>query len=474
MSQADHIVPAMPKLALLADNGGIVTVNPEWCDWYEQVFNVPAGAGYIKGREIMHQIDGEFSELFRVRSEAVKSTIHSMISNDPNRPTMHFNNIAEARKSYESAGKHAMDFDEEEQVFNFDGYFSVKDMEAILFIRRAEELIGKAKQQFSGFFAGAENVEELDINQLMQVMSPALERTDVDSQIFAAPVSASSNRAAMFPAFNRPRSVWCSLSGKLNLTGCNTTPPELQEGDVFHRTHISSDNRVFHITHDGNGDQAFYICDSRGNLLMVQREPKGTRSRQWAGILEDAQEGLDIPPNDQLPMGNARLNQLLTEGGGLRRGEWPGEVAARTAINRTTVVGGTRIHCFEEGDDDFPMLSSLLKKLESFGEEFAELVLSDMRLEVGSVWADDSVLYFKKEDGHFSLVSEHKITGQINHLFSLKVAEFSTPPGQIVIFEHKPSIVSYDWISRLLEAFNTLSLEKVRAAVAAVKAERGQ
>ena len=195
MSQADHIVPAMPALALLADNGGIVTVNPNWCDWYEQVFNQPAGAGYIKGREVMQQIDGAFSEFFTQRSEAVKSAIHSMMEQDPNCPSERFSTIAGAKKSMSTDGKFAMDFNNEEEVFTFDGYFSVKDMEAILFIHRAEALIEKAKKKFGPFIETAAangGLEHVDVNQLMQVLRPSVEVTDIDSTIFATPVTSAS------------------------------------------------------------------------------------------------------------------------------------------------------------------------------------------------------------------------------------------------------------------------------------------
>jgi hypothetical protein len=367
----------MPELALLADNGGIVTVSPEWCDWYELVFNQPAGTGYIKGREIMQQIDRTFSEFFTKRSEAVKSAIHSMMANDPNRPIACFSTIDEARNSMELAGKHAMDFDDVEKVFTFDGYFSVKDMEAILFIRRATDLIAQAKEEFGGVFAElGNNIGAINVNHLMQVMNPRHEVVDVHSDIFAAPVDAASyfggspNRAAMmggkvmaenmkpihqqlaeraspmaerfnsiveakavltesgvlaqnltravngsfhiegyftpkdleailylyrnndpmvFPEkdangkpedgvhLNDSRSIWNSLSGKPAPEGFNINPPELNEGDILQRTHISSDGRVLHIAYDANGDQAFYQCTKQGNLLVVAREPKGTR-----------------------------------------------------------------------------------------------------------------------------------------------------------------------------------------------------
>jgi hypothetical protein len=334
-----------------------------------------------------------------------------MISNDPNRPTVHFNSITEARKSFELAGKHAMDFDKEEQVFTFDGYFSVKDMEAILFIRRAEELIAKAGERFSGFFDSASvAAEDLDVNQLMQVMLPSLERTDVDSHIFAAPVAEPYALSPMAEMFNsvveakavlersgilrqnfvrqpgvssfmmdgyfepqdleallylyrnndpmvfpekdanglpkdKPRSIWNSLSGKPVPEGYVVTPPQLEEGDTLHRTHITSDDSVLHIAYDRNGDQAFYKCTRNGNLLVVGREPEGTRGKgPFSSDYEKRVTGLaDLLPGNTssekaiLPTGNEVLNRMITEGGGLRRGEWPGVVSATTPAEKSLV-----------------------------------------------------------------------------------------------------------------------------------------
>jgi hypothetical protein len=671
MSLKTSNVPAMPTLAMLGDNGGVVTVNPEWCDWYELVFNVPAGEGYIKGKEIMHQIDGAFSEFFVQRSEAMKSAIHAMVADDPNSPGTRYRSIEEARKSFTLIGKHAMDYDHKEEVFTFDGYFSVTDLEAILFIHRAEELIGKAKKRFGDFLGTAgNNTEKLDVNQLMQVMQPSLEPKDVDSQIFATPVAESSNRAYMFPkakpsAFadlpkeahdgyadravgiteqrmsahltspmaeqfnsvveahaaltesgilsqnlsravngsfhiegyftpkdleailylyrnndpmvfpkqdanglpkdnsavkplyrksfmellgvtdtsssdevaaalctarialtehykNRPnqsidylagatstrkvptgmeidptalsrnldaetvglgrlsgtpRSVWCSLSSHPAPEGFDLTPPEMTDGDVLHRTHILSNDCVLHIAYDRNGDQAFYQCTKQGNLVKAAREPKGTRGRTYmtteekfvdgmAGLLSDALENPGSAAKAlRRSTGDDLKGKLTAEivGGGLRRGEWPGEVSARTAINRTTIVGGTRIHCFEPGDDDFPMLSALLKKLETFDEQFVDLKLAYMRIAVAAPWAEDGVTRFEKGDGFFTLVLE-KTTGAVVELFSLKATEYVNQPDQIVVFEHDPETVNYDSISALFEVFNNITPEDVAAA----------
>jgi hypothetical protein len=461
-----HNVPAMPTLAMLGDNGGVVTVNPEWCDWYELVFGVPAGEGYIKGREIMQQIDGTFSEFIGQRTEAMKSAIHLMMADDPNSPSTRYRSIKEARSSFTLVGKHAMDYNHKNEEFTFDGYFSVTDLEAILFIHRAEELIEKAKKHFGGFFgeAGAKT-EELDVNQLMQVMTPGRQVTDIDSEIFATPVAESPNRAYMFPKakaspmaeqfdsvveahatlaesgilrknvvrtpgennlvldgyftpkdleallylyrnndpmvfpekdanglpkddnlglVNRktfmellgvtkessseevatalrgarvaieehfgkngslpngltheklakivdlenapnpsieyiagPRSIWNSLSGSPAPEGFNVTPPEMSQGDTLHRTHVTSASLILHVAYDIMGDQAFYVCDRRGNLIRSDREPAGTRS--------------------SLRTGNDVLNRLITEGGGLRRGEWPGVVAAVTPAEKSLV-----------------------------------------------------------------------------------------------------------------------------------------
>jgi hypothetical protein len=530
----------MPTLAMLADNGGIVTVNPDWCDWYEQVFNEPAGAGYVKGREIMNQVDQSYSELLSIRSEAMKSAIHSMISNDPNRPTVRFKSIAEAEKSFKLSGKHAMDFDKEEQVFTFDGYFSVSDMEAILFIRRAEELIDKAKERFPGFSDCATgSYKELDINQLMQVMQPSLSRTDIDSEIFATPVAESPNRAYMFPdakakaspmaeQFNSVVEAHATLAesgilrqnvirtpgvNNLVLDGyftpkdleallylyrnndpmvfpekdANGLPKDSPAGDKLNRKtfmellgvtpETSSDEvaeklRAARLVLEANltGPVAGQYLDGLGKLYDDALEHPSSAKALLRPTGDDFEKKLhaeivggslrEIP--DELPTGNAVLNRLITEGGGLRRGEWAGEAAARTDINRTSIVGGTRIHCFEEGDDDFPMMTALIKKIETFEEQFGGLSLADFRAQVDAPWAEGGVAYFKKEDGHFSLVFEKNEV--VVSLFSFKVAEHSNPPGQIVLCEHAPSLVNYTTISSFFDLFISITPEQVKEA----------
>jgi len=496
MSQADHIVPAMPALAMLGDNGGVVTVNPNWCDWYEQVFNQPAGAGYIKGREIMQQIDGTFSEFFTRRSEAVKSAIHSMMEQDPNCPSERFSTIAGAKKSMSTEGKFAMDFNNEEEVFTFDGYFSVKDMEAILFIRRAEALVEMAKKKFGPFIGTAAangGLEHVDVNQLMQVLRPSVEVTDIDSTIFDTPWKAESpNRAYMFPKASPMAEIFNSVvdakaaleeSGILrqNLTRSATgtlvlegyfTPKDLEAILYLYR---NNDPMVFPVK-DANGlpkdKPASMVSDLPESAYAGYADGAVgiTEQRMMAGKL--AQFSDTSGEQAILPTGNAVLNRMITEGGGLRRGEWPGEVSARTAINRTTMVGGTVTHSFEEGDDDFPMLASLLKKLGNFEQDFDGLSLSDVRSKIDAPWTRGGDVYFTKEDGYFSIMLDKG--GNKTRLFSFKVAEFSNPPGQIVFFEHAPGLVSYSGIASFLEVFNNISFEKVKAAVVAIKAERGE
>lgn len=65
-----------------------------------------------------------------------------------------------------------------------------------------------------------------------------------------------------------PRSLWNSLSGKEAPEGFNVTIPALMEGDVYHRTHVTSDNRVLHIAHNSAGNQAIYVCTQNGNTIM--------------------------------------------------------------------------------------------------------------------------------------------------------------------------------------------------------------
>jgi len=441
----------MPQLAMLGDNGGVVTVNPDWCDWYEEVFNEPAGTGYIKGREIMQQVDAVYSEFVGVRSEAVKSAIHTMMQRDPNTTGSRFNTIAEARAVIDR-GQHR------ENELEID----VEGLEAILFIRRAEKLIELAKEKYGSFIEGAGVTggwENVDVNQLMQVLTPGQEVTDIDSTIFAAPNTTSYATAVMMEnmkpihqklaepykpspmaeTFNsvveakavlersgilrqnfvrqpgvrsfmmdgyfepqdleallylyrnndpmvfpekdanglpkdKVRSIWNSLSGKPVPEGYVVTPPQLEEGDTLHRTHITSDDSVLHIAYDRNGDQAFYKCTRNGNLLVVGREPEGTRGKvpsmfadlpksayegyadravgiteqrmsvSIAGEFENGVTGLaDLLPGNTssekaiLPTGNEVLNRMITEGGGLRRGEWPGVVSATTPAEKSLV-----------------------------------------------------------------------------------------------------------------------------------------
>jgi len=385
--------PLPPTLAMLGDNGGVVTVNPDWCDWYEQVFNVPAGQGYIAGREIMQQIDAVQAEHFDQTRSIMSSAIHAMMKHDPNTTGSRFSTVAEAKASIdhgpnrEVGFKHSTGTDWENGDLVLTGHFSVKDLEAILFIRRAEKLIELAKEKFGAFIETAAangGLENVDVNQLMQVLRPGQEVTDMDSTIFAAPVAEPYRPSPMAETFNsvvdakatlersgilrqnftrspgsntfamegyfqpqdleallylyrnndpmvfpekdadglpkdKPRSIWNSLSGKPVPEGYDVTPPEMQEGDVLHRTHITSDSHVLHIAYDGNGDQAFYLCTKLGNLLKVDREPEGARGK--------------VPSSEQavLPTGNDTLNRLITEGGGLRRGEFHAISAATPA-----------------------------------------------------------------------------------------------------------------------------------------------
>ena len=583
MSLKMHNVPAMPTLAMLGDNGGVVTVNPEWCDWYELVFGVAAGEGYIKGKEIMHQIDGTFSEFFERRTEAMKSAIHTMLAADPNRPTAQFRNIAEARKSMTSDGKHAMDFDKEEQVFTFDGYFSVKDMEAILFIRRAEDLVDKAKKKFGGFFTSSTALaEEIDVNQLMQVLQPSMELTDVDSEIFAPSAMAKNfkssfadlppqahegyadravgiteqrmyahltspmaeqfnsvveahatltesgilsqnlSRAAngsfhiegyftpkdleailylyrnndpmVFPEKDangkpdgdgRPRKTFMELLGYTEESCPETIAAALRNVrvaiDEYYENrpnpsieYLSGATSTRKVPTGFEAETTFPVTDKPAYKLTDMHGARGVAipiSDEYAEGLGKLMDGLSEQPSaakSLLPTGNDTLNRMLREGGGLRRGEWPGEVASRTAINSMVTQGGMTTHSFEEGDDDYPMLTELLNKLDNFDVIFEGLNLDDMRLSVDAPWAHGGSLVFKKEDGFYTLVVE-KEDG------AFRVASFKlTENGLVVVFEHNSTVVSYHGFAAIFEAFNDISPEKVKAAVAAIKAEHGE
>lgn len=495
-----HNVPAMPTLAMLGDNGGVVTVNPEWCDWYELVFGVPAGEGYIKGREIMQQIDGTFSEFIGQRTEAMKSAIHLMMADDPNRPTAQFRTIEEARKSFTLIGKHAMDYDHKEEVFTFDGYFSVTDLEAILFIHRAEELIEKAKKHFGGFFgeAGAKT-EQLDVNQLMQVMTPGRQVTDVDSEIFAQPVAASYAVSPMAEQFNSVVEAHATLAESgilrqnvIRTPGVNNlvldgyfTPKDLEALLYLYR---NNDPMVF-PEKDANGLPKDKLQDFRSETVFPQavgrpaykltdmHGDRGVICEVWPddqkpleGVAPEVEIIIDQDSIDRrlIPTGNAVLNRLITEGGGLRRGEWPGEVSARTARNNMVTQGGMTTHSFEQGDDDYPLLTELINKLDNFGVIFEGLNLDDMRLSVDAPWARGGSLVFKKDDGFHTLVVE-KEDGTFK-VASLKLAD----NGIVVVFEHNSKAVTYTGIAQMFEVFNNISPEKVKAAVAAIKAEHGQ
>lgn len=459
MSLKLHNVPAMPQLAMLGDNGGVVTVNPDWCDWYEEVFNEPAGTGYIKGREIMQQVDAVYSEFVGVRSEAVKSAIHTMMQRDPNTTGSRFNTIAEARASINDHAKFAMDFDKAEGVFTFDGYFSVKDMEAILFIRRAEELIELAKEKYGSFIEGAGVTggwENVDVNQLMQVLTPGQEVTDIDSTIFAAPVAEPYKPSPMAETFNSVVEAKAVLERSGILRQNFARQPGLRSF-MMDGYFEPQDLEALLYLYRNNDPMVFPEKDANG---LPKDKPVSI-----AGEFENGVTGLaDLLPGNTssekaiLPTGNEVLNRMITEGGGLRRGEWPGEVASRTAINCSHVAGGVATHSFEKGDDDYQMLSELLKKLENFEELFDGLELGGMRSNIHAPWANDGVVYFVKQDGFFEVVLE-KNGGNIR-LFSLKLAD----NGIIVVFEHVPMIVGYGGIVSFLEVFNAVTPEQLQEA----------
>jgi hypothetical protein len=487
MSQADHIVPAMPALAMLGDNGGVVTVNPNWCDWYEQVFNQPAGAGYIKGREIMQQIDGTFSEFFTRRSEAVKSAIHSMMEQDPNCPSERFSTIAGAKKSMSTDGKFAMDFNNEEEVFTFDGYFSVKDMEAILFIHRAEALIEMAKKKFGPFIETAAangGLEHVDVNQLMQVLRPSVEVTDIDSSIFATPWKAESpnrklmmggNKSPMAEIFNSVVDAKAALeeSGILrqNLTRSATgtlvldgyfTPKDLEAILYLYR---NNDPMVFPAK-DANGlpkdKPASMVSDLPESAYAGYADGAVgiTEQRMMAGKL--AQFSDTSGEQAILPTGNAVLNRMITEGGGLRRGDFMA-ISAGTDRSKTLLVGGLPMRSFEKGDPDQEMLETLLDRVNNFSTHFPGTPLSVESIQ-GNFKALEgfgSLFFTKGDQGAICLCRD---TGLVKEsLISFKAMECSNPEGQIVVIEHDPETVSYDDIKDFIKTFVSLTPERVKA-----------
>lgn len=110
------------------------------------------------------------------------------------------------------------------------------------------------------------------------------------------PLDKEGNRAEIVifdnPAFKVPvslldhRSVWNSLSGEPAPEGFDITIPTLMEGDVHHRTHVTSNCRVLHVAHDPDGNQAIYSCTQRGLLMMRQLIKKGFNLQEYLPLTE--------------------------------------------------------------------------------------------------------------------------------------------------------------------------------------------
>lgn len=176
-------VQPMPELSMLGDDGKVLTVNPDWCDWYESTYGDDTGSGYIKGREIMMQIENNRVELVENAdafvTEAMKSAVHKMRETDPSRGLPEFKTIAQAEESVN--GQRERYFDQTDGSYYVEGYLNVKDLEGLLFAARVREMAATANLEVP-------NIELVQVNQLHQVLHPRLEVRDIDSNIFAQPV----------------------------------------------------------------------------------------------------------------------------------------------------------------------------------------------------------------------------------------------------------------------------------------------
>jgi hypothetical protein len=182
-----HGVSEMPELAMAGDEGRILTVNPDWCDWYESTYGTDTGSGFIKGKAIINQVlfayqtvEDHHELTSEAMREALKSAVHKMLETDPSRGLPEFKTIKEAEESV--TGQRDRYYDQVDGTYYVEGYLNTKELEALLFAARVRELVAKLPD------APIPNIELVQVNQLRQVILPGRGMTDVDSNIFSAPV----------------------------------------------------------------------------------------------------------------------------------------------------------------------------------------------------------------------------------------------------------------------------------------------
>lgn len=383
----------MPQIVIAADNNNIVTVNPDWCDWYEATFETAKGTGYEKGREIMFQIEQAYAKVIK----------------HPIRP---FSSIEGAMAVLANAGILRQNVSKAGANIYVEGYFNELELSALLYlVERNAPLV----------------FPEKDENGLPK--DGSRRKTFMEQLGFT---EATCPPAVLTALRNVRVAIEMHYENKPNPSIEYISPSKHLDPEIFTKP-----------------IQASYTEGLTGLMDALLEQPNASAAKSI------------------LPTGSERLNQLLMhEGGGLRRGEWPGEVASRTAINRSAIAGGIVTHSFEKGDDDYPMLIALLNRLYGFETIFEGLELGDMRLDVDAPWAADGQLCFKQGDGFYTLLVD-KPTGAFN-LASIKLAD----NGIIVVFEHNSATVGYNSLSQIFEVFTDISPEKVKAAVAAIHKEQ--
>jgi hypothetical protein len=181
-----HAVSEMPELAMAGDEGGILTVNPDWCDWYESTYGTDTGSGFIKGKAIINQVlfayqtvEGRHEQTSEAVREATEIAERTFMGADPCRVLPSFQTVNTALNQLKKPGVHVY-YCAEEQAFSLDGTFTAQDLEALLFAARVKELAKNAE--------GLGNIDDVSVGQLRQVIIPGMSMTDVDSSIFSAPI----------------------------------------------------------------------------------------------------------------------------------------------------------------------------------------------------------------------------------------------------------------------------------------------
>lgn len=390
-----------------------------------------------------------------------------------------FNSVTEAKATLEESGVLAQNLSRAANgSFHIEGYFTPKDLEAILYLYRNNDPMVFPEKDKNGKPDGVLRPRKsfMELLGFTEASCPEAVATALRNVRVALDEHYENTPNPSIQYLPGPSSDLLNRKTFMELLG--VTPEST--GDE-----IASKLRAVRLALEAVGSPKDKLLDFRSETTFPAMDTPAYKLTDMHGA-----RGAAIPISDEydkgivglagllpgnfssapalLPTGNDTLNRMLREGGGLRRGEWPGEVASRTGINRSAITGGTVTHSFEEGDDDYPMLTELLNKLNNFETSFPGLKLGEMRFEVSAPWAAGGQLCFQKDDGFFTLVLDKGIG--VDKLGSFKLAD----NGIVVVFEHNSAVVGYSSLVYIFEAFNDISPEKVKAVVAAIKAEHGE